>query len=58
MHIIYAGVPRNRPVHFPLCGGSELIQSPGSYTGGPRNRAPIIGPTSGNIAPRIVPPLL
>jgi hypothetical protein len=58
MHITYPGVPRNRPVHFPLRQGSELIQSPGSYTGGPRHRAPRIGLTSGDIAPRIVAPLL
>jgi len=58
MHIIYAGVPRNRPVHLPLRQGSELMQSPGIYTGGPRNRAARIGPTSGNIASRVVSPLL
>jgi len=58
MHIFYAGVLRNRQVHFPLRQGSELIQSPGSYTSGPRNRAPRIGVTAGNIAPRIVAPLL
>jgi hypothetical protein len=58
MHIIYAGVPRNRPVHYPLRQGSELIHSPGSYTSGPRSRAPRIGLTSGIIAPRIVAPLL
>jgi len=57
MHII-AGTPSSRPVHFPLCRGSELVQSPDSYTRGPRNRAPCIGLTSGNIVPRIVAPLL
>ena len=58
MHIIYAGVLRNRQVHFPLRQGSELIHSPGSYTSGPRSRAPRIGLTSGTIAPRIIAPLL
>jgi len=58
MHIISAGAPRSRSVYFPLHQGSELIQSPGSYTSRPRNRARRIGLTSGNIAPRIVAPLL